>query len=248
MAHFFQDPPVLRNQYDDDHVLRRYLTRRLPRDMLAEIEPDLHRFGQRVVTDVLAMGEDAHAHEPELVQFDPWGRRIDRIDTARGWHELERVSAEEGLIAIGYERKYRSPVADISIREALPVQSFVGDLFLSSGHDRRRGAADRSHARRRAARGRLSTPDLARSGSILDQRAVDDRTNGRIRCGPHRDCGPSGIGPLVSFVRHQMVHVGDHRPNDDDAGAHRGCGWQIDRRQPWAEPVLSRDAHARRAN
>jgi len=105
MANFFQDPPVLANQYDDDHVLRRYLARRLPGDLLAEIEPDLHRFGGRVVGDVLAMGEDAHAHEPQLVQFDPWGRRIDRIDTARGWHDLEVVSAEEGLIAIGYERK-----------------------------------------------------------------------------------------------------------------------------------------------
>ncbi|HEY4310389.1 MAG TPA: acyl-CoA dehydrogenase family protein [Pirellulales bacterium] len=105
MANFFQDAPVLANQYDDDHVLRRFLTRRLPAEMLAEIEPDLHRFGQRVASDVLAMGEDAHAHEPELVQFDPWGRRIDRIDTAQGWQDLERVSAEEGLIAIGYERK-----------------------------------------------------------------------------------------------------------------------------------------------
>ncbi len=90
MANFFQDPPVLANQYDDDHVLRRYLTRRLPREVLAEIEPDLHRFGQRVVGDVLAMGDDANAHEPELVQFDPWGRRIDRIDLAHGWHDLER--------------------------------------------------------------------------------------------------------------------------------------------------------------
>jgi putative acyl-CoA dehydrogenase len=106
VAKFFQDPPVLANQYDDDHVLRRYLMRRMPRDVLAEIQPDLHRFGGRVVTDILAMGEDAHAHEPELVQFDPWGRRIDHIETARGWQDLERVSAEEGLVAIGYERKF----------------------------------------------------------------------------------------------------------------------------------------------
>jgi putative acyl-CoA dehydrogenase len=106
MNEFFQDPPALGNQYDDDHVLRRYLTRHIPADELAEIEPDLQRFGGRVVGDILAMGEDAHAHEPQLVQFDPWGRRIDHIETARGWQELDRVSAEEGLIAIGYERKF----------------------------------------------------------------------------------------------------------------------------------------------
>jgi len=106
MNKFFQDPPTLANQYDDDHVLRRYLSRHVPAEVLAEIEPDLHRFGDRVVGDVLAMGEDAHAHEPHLVQFDPWGRRIDHIETARGWQELDRVSAEEGLVAIGYERRF----------------------------------------------------------------------------------------------------------------------------------------------
>ena len=106
MEHFFQESPTLANQYDDDHVLRRFLARHIPADARAEIEPDLHRFGERVVTDVLAMGEDAHAHEPELVQFDPWGRRIDKIETARGWHDLERVSAEEGLVSIGYERRF----------------------------------------------------------------------------------------------------------------------------------------------
>jgi alkylation response protein AidB-like acyl-CoA dehydrogenase len=106
MDKFFQDPPVLGNQYDDDSVLRRYLARRIPAEVLGEIEADLHRFGQRVVTDVLEFGEDAHANEPRLVQFDPWGRRIDEIQVARGWLELDRVSAEEGLVAIGYERRY----------------------------------------------------------------------------------------------------------------------------------------------
>jgi len=106
MTEFFQNPPVLGNQYDGDSVLRRYLARRLPPEMLAEIEPDLRRFGARVVGDVQAMADDANTHEPRLVSFDPWGRRIDRIETARGWQELDGVSAEEGLIAIAYERKF----------------------------------------------------------------------------------------------------------------------------------------------
>jgi putative acyl-CoA dehydrogenase len=106
MNGFFQDPPRLANQYTDDRLLRDYLRRRLPLDMLEEIEPDLRRFGERVVGDVAEFGADAEAHPPRLIQFDPWGRRIDRIEVAEGWRALDRISAEEGLVAIGYERRF----------------------------------------------------------------------------------------------------------------------------------------------
>lgn len=105
---FFQDGPELKNQFDDDTVLKAYLERVLPRDVLEAVTPDLKHFGERVVTDVLAMADDAEAHEPVLVPYDAWGRRIDRIETARGWQDLDRVAAEEGLVAIGYERRYGS--------------------------------------------------------------------------------------------------------------------------------------------
>lgn len=57
MAEFIQDPPKLGNQYDDDPVLRGYLRWRLPKKVLAEIDADLHRLGERVVTDILALAE-----------------------------------------------------------------------------------------------------------------------------------------------------------------------------------------------
>jgi len=106
MTDFFQDPPVLGNQYDEDRTLRRYLARRLPAAMLSEVERDLRRFGARCVGDIAQLGEDAHAHPPMLRPFDPWGNRIDEIETSRGWQELDRVSAEEGIVAIGYERRF----------------------------------------------------------------------------------------------------------------------------------------------
>lgn len=106
MTGFYQDPPRLTNQYTDDRLLRDYLGRKLPPDMLAEIEPDLEQFGERVVGDIAAWGDDAERQEPQLVQYDAWGRRIDRIEVARGWRELDRISAEEGLVAIGYARQY----------------------------------------------------------------------------------------------------------------------------------------------
>src|SRR5256714_12988187 len=104
MSEFFQDPPRLGNQYDDDALLRAYLRWRLPVSMHAEIEPDLHRLGHRVVTDILALGEAGEMSPPRHVPYDAWGRRVDRIETSDAWRELDHISATEGIVATGYER------------------------------------------------------------------------------------------------------------------------------------------------
>jgi putative acyl-CoA dehydrogenase len=108
MRQSYQESPTLGNQYDADTVLRAYLRRRVPADVLAEIEPGLRRLGERVATDILALGEAAEALPPRHVAHDGWGRRIDRIETSEAWRTLDRVAAEEGLVAIGYERAYGS--------------------------------------------------------------------------------------------------------------------------------------------
>jgi putative acyl-CoA dehydrogenase len=105
-SEFYQDPPRLTNQYDDDPVLRSYLSRRLPPEVLAEIQPELRHLGRRAVTDLLALDAAAEATPPRLVQYDPWGRRVDDIVTSEAWSALDRVAAEEGLVAIGYEREH----------------------------------------------------------------------------------------------------------------------------------------------
>ncbi|EIE82252.1 hypothetical protein RO3G_06957 [Rhizopus delemar RA 99-880] len=80
----------------------------MPKSILDSIEPDLSRFGERVIGDILAMGDDVEDpnNYPRLKQYDAWCRRVDEITTAKGWKELNDVAAEEGLIAIAYERKY----------------------------------------------------------------------------------------------------------------------------------------------
>jgi alkylation response protein AidB-like acyl-CoA dehydrogenase len=104
MGDFFQDGPSLGNQFEDDHALRLALGRLLPADVLADIAPDLRRIGQRAVSDIAEFGRDAETHPPRLISFDPWGRRVDHIETSRGWQELDRISAEEGIVATAYER------------------------------------------------------------------------------------------------------------------------------------------------
>lgn len=102
---FFQNGPELQNQYEADDVLKSYLRRKLPPALFSEVEPDLRRMGARVAGDILLLGNQAEAQPPRHVPYDPWGRRIDHIEVSQAWKELDRVSAEEGLIAIGYERK-----------------------------------------------------------------------------------------------------------------------------------------------
>ncbi|HKR08914.1 MAG TPA: acyl-CoA dehydrogenase family protein [Gemmatimonadaceae bacterium] len=106
MAEYIQDSPQLANQYDDDAVLRSYLRWRLPESVLAAIEPDLARLGQRAATDILALGEQAEKSPPRHVPQDAWGKRIDRIETSDAWQELDRISAAEGIVATAYERAH----------------------------------------------------------------------------------------------------------------------------------------------
>ncbi len=102
---FFQSPPELSNSYSSDQWLRLFLKWQMPREILANIEPDLENFGRRAVEDILQWGRQAEAQPPVHRPFDAWGHRVDEIEVSLAWQQLHRVSAEEGLIAIGYERR-----------------------------------------------------------------------------------------------------------------------------------------------
>src|SRR5215207_9596023 len=99
MTDFFQDPPRLGNQYLADRVLRAHLRRALPADVRNEVEPGLRALGERAATDLLALGEAAEQSPPRHVPYDAWGRRVDLIETSDAWRALDRVAAEEGIVA-----------------------------------------------------------------------------------------------------------------------------------------------------
>lgn len=106
MTDFYQTAPTLGNQYAEDHLLRALLQRQVPPEVLTEIEPGLRQLGQRAVTDIWELGRAAEAQPPRHVPYDPWGRRIDHIEVSTAWQQLDRISAEEGLVALGYERAH----------------------------------------------------------------------------------------------------------------------------------------------
>ena len=42
----------------------------------------------------------------KLVQYNEFGRRIDRLETSEGWRAIERFCITEGYSAVAYERKF----------------------------------------------------------------------------------------------------------------------------------------------
>ena len=103
---FIQSPPELGNQYDDDRVLRSYLHRALPEEIRAAIGPQLEAFGERAAGELYRQQLAEREIEPTLLQWDAWGNRVDRIEVTPLWRKAERIAAEEGLVAIPYERRH----------------------------------------------------------------------------------------------------------------------------------------------
>ncbi|MBK8010930.1 MAG: acyl-CoA dehydrogenase family protein [Deltaproteobacteria bacterium] len=103
---FFQAPPILGNQYDDDRVLREYHARVLPPELSRELGDTFRELGglssQELYHAMLANQHD----EPRLVQWDAWGHRIDQIEVSSLWKHAQRLAAERGLVSSGYDAKF----------------------------------------------------------------------------------------------------------------------------------------------
>jgi acyl-CoA dehydrogenase len=103
---FFQAPPTLGNQLTDDRVLRSHLTRVLPPDVLAAIQPTLANMGELAGGRLFQMQIEDRLNEPKLIQWDAWGNRIDRIEVSPLWREAAVIAAREGVVATAYEKKH----------------------------------------------------------------------------------------------------------------------------------------------
>src|SRR5215470_13946727 len=103
---FQQQPPTLGNQYQDDPVLKSYLKRVLPPEVLAEVEAELIEMGRLAGDDLYQMQRADRLNEPRLTQWDAWGNRIDHIELTPLWRAAETIAAKHGLVATAYEQKH----------------------------------------------------------------------------------------------------------------------------------------------
>ena len=103
---FYQSPPALANQLDDDRVLVSYLTRVLPPDVLAAAMPTLRELGALAGDRFYKLQLEDRLNEPTLTQWDAWGKRVDRIEVTALWKEAAKVAAEHGVVATAYDRPW----------------------------------------------------------------------------------------------------------------------------------------------
>jgi acyl-CoA dehydrogenase len=103
---FFQEPPGLGNTYRSDVVLHEYLERLLPAAVRTQVEPELDRMGAAAAGELVRLAGEAEQSPPRLVQYDPWGRRVDRIELSPAWSELHAVQVRAGLCALPYEGRH----------------------------------------------------------------------------------------------------------------------------------------------
>jgi alkylation response protein AidB-like acyl-CoA dehydrogenase len=94
---FFQQPPRLGNQFDDDPMLGSWIARFCP-DLAAE----LRTIGDLSVEYYAKQLADRD-NEPVLTQWDAWGQRVDRIEVSPLWREAQVLAARLGMVAAGYE-------------------------------------------------------------------------------------------------------------------------------------------------
>ena len=105
-AGFFQKPPTIQPQYEDDLTLRRIISLHLPTPTPAAVAADLARFSALVLTPrVIAYIANAERDQPYLRPLTTFGEenRKTSLVTSEGWRALQDLGIREGVATIGYD-------------------------------------------------------------------------------------------------------------------------------------------------
>ena len=105
MTPFVQAAPQLDHQYHSDRVLRSYLKRVLPPDVLGAVEPEFAEMGGLAGGELYRFQLADRLNEPRHTPWDPWGNRVDRIEVTPLWKRAEEIASRSGLVAIAHEKK-----------------------------------------------------------------------------------------------------------------------------------------------
>lgn len=99
---FIQTAPRCPDLYRADEPLRVELARRLPAEVWSRVQGELEALGADTAGRLTELSDAAEAQPPTLQQYDPWGRRVDRIHTSPAWGALKAYAATHGIVATGY--------------------------------------------------------------------------------------------------------------------------------------------------
>ncbi|TKA75778.1 hypothetical protein B0A55_04328 [Friedmanniomyces simplex] len=103
---FFQPPPNVQSQFDDDNALQRALKFFLPDRVREELIPELSTFSRLVLAPKITRWIDyAEKNPPYVKHWDSWGKRRDVLVTSEGWRNLQALGIQEGIVAIPYDNE-----------------------------------------------------------------------------------------------------------------------------------------------
>jgi alkylation response protein AidB-like acyl-CoA dehydrogenase len=104
MELFSQDGPRLPDPWTSDHRLQSMTRRRLAPAFQADATARLEALAGITGGAMFELQQADRLNEPRLVRWDAWGRRIDTVEVSPLWQQAERIAAEHGLVATGYEK------------------------------------------------------------------------------------------------------------------------------------------------
>jgi alkylation response protein AidB-like acyl-CoA dehydrogenase len=181
---FFQDPPQLANTYEGDPLLRELLARTFTPAELAALEPELLHLGALSAGPLLDEQRAELELLPRLVQWDAWGRRVDRIEVTPLWREAAVLAARHGLVATAYEQRHgaRSRIHQLALAYVLDPSTDVYSCPLAMTDGAARTLLDAGNAALiERAVPRLTSRDPARawtSGQWMTERTGGSDVSG----------------------------------------------------------------------
>ena len=226
MARFVQPLPPPEDPYAGDRFLRVWLDRQLGSAGHALAKGRLTELAADVAGPLRAAHADAEAHPPELVRYDAWGARVDRVDTSAGWQAQRAAAARHAVVALPYLDEARGTwgAGDPRVQHALlhlygpESATFSCPVAMADGAAALLSRADVD----RDVRDAVAAPAAVhRPGHRDHQRAVDDRVAGRLRPGPVLDRRPPRRRPVAAH-RREVVLLGDRLRDGGRAGPARG--------------------------
>lgn len=102
MSRFVQPVPAPDDPYTGDPLLLSWLERQLGPAGHAAAKGRLGELAAEVTGNLLAAHHNAEGNPPQLVRYDPWGARVDRIDVSPGWRQLRAAAARHAVVALPY--------------------------------------------------------------------------------------------------------------------------------------------------
>ncbi|KAH7326150.1 acyl-CoA dehydrogenase/oxidase [Stachybotrys elegans] len=104
---FFQSPPVLNNQFDDDTVFQRCYNLFLSPEVAAQWRDEVKTLGKDVLSDqVFSWVRDAERNKPYVSGSGrgAFGEHRGELVTGEGWRSLQNFGLSRGFVGVGYDK------------------------------------------------------------------------------------------------------------------------------------------------